>query len=144
MTNMQTTTSHRAAFIYVNPCYQTKKVESFLGSLVFDYRYKSYSELSQSDKFEFAALLIDASKDQEFLIENRNLDEIATLLKNSLSHPLKSQEYLESIHEYITDYYEDVMEKLFNEKLDEKKEYDEDIAKYGDPDDLYDRYREGF
>ncbi len=136
---------------FSNPTYKTKKVKTFLVDLIHDYDYKSYDDLCFSDKCELVSLILEALErngDHEFFVESNDMDSTLIAFRKSLNGTTEDDEnFLEAMKEHAVRYYDQSMELLFQEQLDdylsEKHEWRNYVSKYGDPDDAYDRYREG-
>lgn len=136
---------------FVNPIFKTKKVRQYIADLINDYDYDNFSDLSHSDKCEFAALLIEAAGrdgEHECVVESNDLDQIIGHLKKALTGTHDDDENLVFImKDAAVRYYTDTMHELFYEGLNdyecERREWMDYVAKHGDPDEAYDRYREG-
>lgn len=136
---------------YPNPIYRTKKVLTFIADLIIDYDYDHYYDLSEDDKAELTALLSEAAGrdgEHEFIVESDNLDQTIGYFRKALAGTREDDEkFLEIIKKNAIRYYENSMETLFNYVLDdyrhERNEWLDYVAKHGDPDEAYDRYREG-
>jgi len=108
----------------LNPVFKTKKILNFVKSLISDYDYQSINDLSHADKCELAGLLVEASGDNEALIENA--DSINKIIKHSLvSCIADDMDNMFDIKSIIVDYYHAVMDDLINYCL---AEMDEEIA----------------
>lgn len=135
---------------FFNPIFKTKKVKQFIADLVIDYDYNCYSDLAYSDKCEFAALLIEASgknSEHECLVESNDLDQLMGALKKSLSGTYEDDEnLLFTLKENTVNYFDQTMEALFADGFEnfeqERREWIDYVAKNGDSDEAYDRYRE--
>lgn len=133
----------------VNSYFNTPKVRSFIFDLIRDYDLKDYSELTYADKTAFASILIDTAGEEaehECIIQSDDLHEIIYFLKKSLLNSrIDEQNLISTMKNAAVDYYEEIMEALFERVLDDyetdKQEWNKYISKYGDPDDLYNRRR---
>lgn len=136
---------------FLNPIFKTKKVRQYIADLIMDYDYKCYGDLSNSDKCEFAALLIEASgkdSEHECIVESNDLDQLIGALRKALSGTYEDDENLLFIlKENTVNYFNLTMEALFEDGFQnfeqERREWMDYVAKHGDPDEAYDRYREG-
>lgn len=136
---------------FINPIFQTKKVRQYIADLIMDYDYDGYGDLSYADKCEFSALLIEASgksSEHECIVESNHLDQLMGALKKSLCGTQDDDENLLYIlKENTVNYFNETMEALFEDNFEnfqqERREWIDYVAKHGDPDEAYDRYREG-
>lgn len=124
---------------FYSPIYNTKDVKSYLVDLVIENSH--YEDLTFADKYEFAKLLIKIGGD-EFLHESDK----ATLLGNIFKDD--NDGIIEEIKHLAVDYYDDIMHGLFDQAKDdyqqERNQWLDYAAKYGDPDDAYDKFRDMF
>lgn len=140
----------RTIMRFFNPIFKTQKVKRFIADLIVDYDYDRYSDLTYSDKCEFAALLIEASgknSEHECLVESNDLDQLMGALKKSLSGTHEDDEnLLFTLKENTVNYFDRTMEELFDDGFEnfqqDRREWIDYVAKNGDPDEAYDRYRE--
>lgn len=136
---------------FVNPIFKTKKVRQYIADLIIDYDYTSFSDLTHADKCEFAGLLIEAagrSGEHECLTESNDLDQTIGALRKSLLGGYEDDENLLFIlKDNTVRYYNETMHALFDDGFEdyqsERREWIDYTAKHGDPDEAYDRYREG-
>lgn len=122
-----------------HPVFNTKRIRSFLVDLVIDNDH--YNDLSFNEKFDFACELI-AVAGNEYLYESDLHDVTRYLLKNeddNIPFVLKK---------LAVDYYDEVMRTMFDEAAydfkQERNEWLDKVAKEGDPDEAYERYRNSF
>lgn len=113
----------------INPCYLTKKIRSYVSDLICDYGYKSYEQLSYSDKCSFSAFLIDASgkdTEHEFLIESRHLDQsIAAFRKALFGDSVDDKKFLMTLKDNTISYFDETMEAIFDYVNEDKWQNDE-------------------
>jgi len=136
---------------FVNPIFNTKKVRQFVADLIIDYDYDDFSDLSNSEKCEFAALLMEAAGrggEYECITESNHLDQTAGYLRAVLRSDKEADEnLLYHLKDEAIRYYADTMQSLFDDGFtnfqQERNEWLDYTAKHGDPDEAYDRYREG-
>lgn len=134
---------------YIHSDFKTKKILRFIADLIVDYDYKSYDDLSDADKSMLTAYLIEAagrSGETECIVESAHFDQTINLFKKSLIGTKEDDEnFLEAIKSNAIDYYEHTMQALFDYVLTDyqtsRMEWLEDIAKYGNPDDIDENYR---
>lgn len=140
----------RTIAMSINP-FLTKQVKRYILSLIVDYNYKNFSDLSHSDKCELASYLIDSYSKQdehEFLIQSPLLTHIIFSFKKSLKgHITDDENFLAFMKESTVDYFEPTMETLFNEIY---HDHTMDILtetlhlkRYGDADNLREYQQEG-
>lgn len=137
--------------MFFNQCYSTRKVRQFVADLIIDKNCKSFYDLSHQDKYIFSALLIEAAgpkSEHECLLESNDLDKIMVYIKESL---IGNGEYEKSLavllKENAVNFYNDTMQAIFENGLEnfdqERREWIDQAIKYGNPDEAYDRYRDG-
>jgi hypothetical protein len=135
---------------YIHPSYKTKQILEFVEEIICDYSYRSFSDVTLSDKYKLASMLSiqDGYADLlSFLTESNNADQIMALFRKSITSPKQSHTdaFLEALKETYLDYYVTTMENLFNyvkEGIDSDKEaYIDHVRIYGDEDAAYDNYR---
>lgn len=136
---------------FVNPNFDTREIRHFCIDLIIQSECKDFYDLTNSDLSELASLMIQAAgKDgeNECLIQSDDLDEIIFFLKKSLAGTTNDdQRLVSSIKKAAIHYYYPIMQAIFNDVLanilgDQVAESTYK-ARFGDPDDAYDRYREG-
>lgn len=135
----------------IHPDYRNKKILNYVTDLIIDYDYNHYADFSQADKEGLVALLIDADgRMDEFccITDSTHSDETINLFKKALDGTQEDNErFLEAIKANAVHYYDRVMEELFYDVLSDyeqaRHEWLDYMAKHGDPDEAYDRYREG-
>jgi len=136
---------------HIHPCFKTKEVLQYIAGLIIDYNYKSINDLSDTEKGEFAALLIEASGrlgEAECIVESPHFDQTINYLKTALKADTKenNEKFLMTIKDNAINYYENTMEAIFEYVLadyqQECREWLNHVAKYGDPDTAHDRYLE--
>ena len=127
------------AMCFYNPIFNTKEVRNHLVDLVVENNH--FDDLTFAEKYDFAKLLIKIAGD-EFLHESDSSLLISNMFNNdddNLVHEIKN---------LAVNYYEPVMEGLFNQAKDnyqqERNEWLDHAAKNGDPDEAYDRFRDEF
>lgn len=133
-----------------SPCFNTKKVRLFVADLIIDSGYNEIGDLTFDDRCKFAGLLIEAAGragEHESLLESNDLDVIMYNIRKVLTEGHPYHDNLAFIlKENSVNYYSEVMEAIFNERLDdltqERHEWLNYAAKHGDPDQAYDLYRE--
>lgn len=147
MLNLHTKKHRTFSMLDVNPCFRTKKVLQHIANLIIDYDYTTYYDLSEGDRRELAALLIDAAgKDGEYecLVECKDSDQIIAALKLALTNSSNDDALIDTIKDAAVDYYDDIMHALFDGVYDdycqERNEWLDRMAKDGDPDEAYERY----
>ena len=102
----------------LNPIFKTKKIFNFIKGLISDYDYQSLDDLSHSDKCELAGLLVEASGDNEALIENA--DSINKIIQHSLiSCIADDMDNMFDIKSIIVSHYHQVMCDIFQYCLNE-------------------------
>ena len=134
--------------INVHPEFYTKPIRQYISDLIHEYGYTHYIDLSTGDKAKLASLLIDAAgKDgYECIIESTNSDQTLEVFKKSLSGTNDDDEiFLETIKSNAINYYDAIMNTLFNEMMaeyiSERNEWMDYVAKQTDPDAAYEQYR---
>lgn len=104
---------------FINPIYKTRKIKKYVQTLSEVYGRKSYEDLSQSDRYEFAGLLIDAvgdNNEHECLVESGHLNKTIAALRKALAGTREdNEELLYVIKENTVNFYEPTMESIFNE-----------------------------
>lgn len=94
----------------------TKKVRQFVYDLINDYGYKSYYDLSYSDKCEFVGHLIEAAGKQtehEFLIESNHLDQTIGAFKRAMLGGSDTN-FLDVMKNNAIEYYQNTMQDIFD------------------------------
>jgi len=136
----------------VNPCFKTKKVLSYVATLISDYDYNYFDDLAITEKEEFASLLIEAAgRDGEFecLTESTDSDLIINFLKSALKSGSKENDValLEAIKDSAISYYDHIMRTIFDhvneDYRNERNEWLDRACKEGDADEALDRYMDG-
>lgn len=104
----------------VNPIFKSEKVKSFINDLIIVNKYRHFLSVHLVEKDELAALLMEAANDIECITENSNLGSICLAIRKSLNGTLFNDEDLvQTIKASVTTYYDEIMEELFYETLDE-------------------------
>lgn len=134
----------------IHPDYMDKKVLTFVADLIIEESYDSYSDLDETDKMALASLLIEAGgRDDEFsfLTNSSDSEQLINALRKALDGTsTDNQTLIDIIKDNVVEYYDNTMEKLFIYVMRDyecsKREWLDHLAKQGDPDEAYDRYRE--
>jgi hypothetical protein len=101
---------------YFCPEFNTEKIRKFLIDLVGRNGYEDYSELKKSEKAEFASLLCEAYRTEEFscIVDSENADQTIKLFRRALVGTNEDDEkFLCAIKNNAIDYYERTMAALF-------------------------------
>jgi len=126
----------RAMWFY-NPNYNTKELRSYLVDLVIDNTH--YTDLTFAEKYDFAKLLIKIGGD-EFLHESDTTNLITKIFSDDNDH------IVDEIKSLAINYYDEMMHGLFDKAKDEyqqeRNQWLDHAAKWGDPDDAYDKFRD--
>lgn len=108
---------------HIHPSFKTKKVLNFIGDLIVEYDYKEFSDLTEENKGELAALLSEAcGRGDEFcfITESVNADQTINLFRQALHGTASdNQDFLFAIKNNAIEYYAYTMESLFNYVLDD-------------------------
>lgn len=133
----------------IHPAFKTKKVLSHVADLIIEHGYDYYTDLSEGDKCELAALLNEVGgSDDEFCFLTEGDNELAAHFRNVLIRPspTNQESLIETLRDNAIHYYDYTMDALFNYVKDDYKqsrnEWLDHMAKHGDPDKAYDLYRE--
>lgn len=105
--------------ISYDQCFKSNEVKKYAATLVMDYKYKDYTDLSHADKCEFVAHLMKAAgtSANEAIIESNHFDQAVETFRSSLINSDKQEDLLLILQNNAIDYYEHIMIDLFNEAI---------------------------
>lgn len=119
---------------FIHPTFKTAEVLNFVATLITDYDYKNYNDLSHADKCEFVSLLIEPEGHEFIAYEMR--DSLKKIF-NTTSYK-DEEDYLFDLKEIAIKYYNETMQNIFNythqEYIQERNAWKNEMAKYGDSD----------
>jgi len=102
---------------YINPCYLNNETQDFIYELIIDYGYKSYFNLSLSDKYKLSTILSKASGESDELNFMSEMDShyLMNLFRRSvLSQKEMDKDYfMQEMQKFFIEYYDHTMKELF-------------------------------
>lgn len=108
---------------YISECFYTKPLLKLIDNLIDD-GFRSYENLSDADKDNIVALCIDALGDEAFECIMASFDTISNLKKYILTGKRDDAYDLAiMMRDAASDYFRDVMECLFIERLNQSESY---------------------
>lgn len=136
---------------HIHQDFKSKKILQFVADLIIEYNYSEFSDLSESDRHHFAALLIEAAGREgelEFLTEHAFADLLVTQFRKCLisNNHGDNETFITYAKDHAVEYYEDTMQAIFeyvhSNYQQERREWLDYAAKHGDPDAAYNQYME--
>lgn len=135
---------------HIHPDFKSKKVLTYIADLIIEYGYDHYYDMSEGDKAGLAVLLNQqGGRSDEFscITQGAHSDQIINAFRKSLNGDREDDiNFLETIKENVINYYDYTMKCLFDYVNEDfrlaKNEWLDHLAKEGDPDQAYDKYRE--